>query len=39
MTKFCRQCMQQSKHEKSQFWTAPGSPANHEGVMRAHPGN
>jgi len=31
--------MQQSQHEKSQFCTEPGSPANHEGAMRAHPGN
>ena len=23
----------------SKFWTAAGSPANHEGAMRAHPGN
>ena len=39
MTKFCRRCMQQCQHENSQFCTVPGSPANHEGTTRAHPGN
>ena len=28
MTKFCRWCTQQRQHEKSQFCTVPGSPAN-----------
>jgi len=28
MTKFCRRCTQQCQHEKSQFCTVPGSPAN-----------
>jgi len=28
MTKFCQRCMQQCQHEKSQFCTLPGSPAN-----------
>ena len=31
--------MQQCQHEKSQFCTPPGSPANHEGARKANPGN
>ena len=31
--------MQQCQHEKSQFCTAPGSPANHRGATTAQPGN
>jgi len=39
MTKFCWGCMQQCQHEKSQFCTVPGSPVNHEAIMRVHPSN